>query len=134
MAEMISYGMMMVAGLILQYLFVAWRPDYRNVELKGHTGLYNADELNGGDDLNEPQARDDNYLFILGFFLLLETYEWMQYLLELEGLQELEVKAVVEHCAPATNSMAMAKYIQFSASVEGGFAEYLRQQLIPARA
>lgn len=60
----------------------------------------------------------------------LESMEWLQYLLEIRGLQELEVSAVVEHCPPATNSIAMARYIQFSASVEGGFREYLRGALV----
>jgi hypothetical protein len=60
----------------------------------------------------------------------LEGYEWMQYLLEFRGLQELDVQAVVEHCPPATNSMAMAGYIRFSASVEGGFREWLCEELV----
>lgn len=63
-----------------------------------------------------------------------ESMEWVQYLLEIQGLQELEVHAVVEHCAPGTNSSAMAKYIRFSASVEGGFSEYLREQLVSVAA
>lgn len=56
--------------------------------------------------------------------------EWMQYLMEFKGLQELDVHAVVEHCPPATNSMAMAGYIRFSASVETGFAQFIRGQLL----
>ena len=60
----------------------------------------------------------------------LEGMEWMQYLLEVRGLQELTVQAVVEHCAPGTNSMAMAGFIRFSASVEGGFREWLMGELI----
>ncbi|KAK3679465.1 hypothetical protein LTR78_001026 [Recurvomyces mirabilis] len=59
-----------------------------------------------------------------------EGMEWMQYLLEIRGLQELDVKAVVEHCPPATNSNAMAKYVRFSASVEDGFARFLRDKLV----
>lgn len=62
----------------------------------------------------------------------LEKMEWMQYLLEIQGLQELDVSAVVEHCPPGTNSMAMAEYIRFSASVEGGFREYMTEQLVAA--
>ncbi|KAK3619312.1 hypothetical protein LTR56_024123 [Elasticomyces elasticus] len=61
-----------------------------------------------------------------------EEMEWMQYLLEMQGLQELEVRAVVEHCPPATNSTAMARYVRFSASVEGGFAEFLKGELLVA--
>ena len=59
-----------------------------------------------------------------------EGMEWLQYLLEVKGLEELEVNAVVEHCPPATNSSAMARYVRFSASVEGGFAEFLKEQLL----
>ncbi|KAK3705344.1 hypothetical protein LTR37_013317 [Vermiconidia calcicola] len=66
-------------------------------------------------------------------FTLLRDHEgmqWMQYLLELRGLQELDVSAVVEHCAPATNSMAMANFIRFSASIESGFAQYMRDAVV----
>ncbi|KAK0248015.1 hypothetical protein B0A54_01372 [Friedmanniomyces endolithicus] len=59
-----------------------------------------------------------------------EGMEWMQYLLQMRGLQELDVKAVVEHCPPTTNSSAMARYVRFSASVEGGFAEFLKGELL----
>ena len=59
--------------------------------------------------------------------------QWLQYLLEIKGLQELDVSAIVEHCPPATNSMAMAGFIRFSASVESGFAQFLREQMVLAR-
>jgi hypothetical protein len=71
----ILYGVMMVAGIVMQYLWTAWRPEYENMENKGHTGLYNAQPLNNGFDYTQPMARDDNYLIVLGFFLMLETYE-----------------------------------------------------------
>jgi hypothetical protein len=74
----ILYGVLLLAGLLMQYLWVAWRPEYRNAELKGHTGLYNAGPMNSGFDVNGPQARDDNFLVILGFFLCLEHFEGMQ--------------------------------------------------------
>jgi hypothetical protein len=56
--------------------------------------------------------------------------EWMQYLLEITDLEALDVRAVVEHCAPASSSAAMAHYVRFSASVETGFAEFLRSRLL----
>lgn len=77
------YGIMVVAGFLMQYLWTAWRPQYQNYELEGHTGLYNASPLNGGLDLDQPQARDDNYLIILGFFLLADTYEFLQRVLSM---------------------------------------------------
>lgn len=75
------YSLLVVVGVLLQYLFIAWRPQYRNDELQGHTGLYNSGSLNTGVDLNEPQARDDNYLIILGVMLLVETYGVLQRIL-----------------------------------------------------
>jgi hypothetical protein len=72
------YVIIVAVGFLLQYLFVAWRPEYRNVELKGHTGLYNSGSLNEGLDLDGPQARDDNYLIVLGILMLVETFEGCQ--------------------------------------------------------
>ena len=60
----------------------------------------------------------------------LESMQWLQYLLEIKGLDDLKIEAIVEHCPPATNSMAMAGYIRFSASVEKGFTEFLREQMM----
>lgn len=76
----IPYGVLLLAGLIMQYLWVAWRPEYRNAELKGHTGLYNAGSLNDGLDLDQPLARDDNYLVIVGFMLMMETSDMLQFI------------------------------------------------------
>ncbi len=56
--------------------------------------------------------------------------QWLQYLLEFKNLYELDVNAIVEHCAHATNSMAMANFIRFSASIESGFSKYLHQRLV----
>lgn len=60
-----------------------------------------------------------------------EGMEWIEYLLEVGRLEELDVRAVVEHCPPGTSSSAMANYIRFSASVDGGLREWLRGQLLP---
>lgn len=83
---------------------------------------------NGWDRIPTYSARD--------FELLKDVagMEWMQYLMEFKGLQELDVNAVVEHCPPATNSMAMAGYIRFSASVETGFTQFIRGQLLGVEA
>ena len=66
-------------------------------------------------------------------FLQLRYTDWMQWLrelLEIKGLRTLDVDAIVEHCPPASNSVAMAAYIRFSASIKGGFAEFLREQMV----
>jgi hypothetical protein len=74
----ILYGILMAAGLTMQYLWVAWRPDLTNYELEGHTGLYYTGGLNVNYNVGQPQARDDNYLVVLGGFLLLETSDFLQ--------------------------------------------------------
>ena len=76
------YIVLVAAGLTMQFLWVAWRPQIGNVELKGHTGLYYTGGLNNNYDLIQPQARDDNYLVLLGFFLLLESSDFVQWLFE----------------------------------------------------
>ncbi|CAK3914693.1 Hypothetical predicted protein [Lecanosticta acicola] len=60
--------------------------------------------------------------------------EWMQYLLEIRDLQEVDVEPVIEHCPPSTSSTAMASYVRFSASVGGGFSEWLKGQLLDTKA
>lgn len=59
----------------------------------------------------------------------MEGMEWLQELLKVKGLEHIEVDAVVEHC-PLPRSVAMARYIQFSASVEGPFQEFLKGRMI----
>ncbi|OJD32422.1 uncharacterized protein BKCO1_3800041 [Diplodia corticola] len=76
----IAYAALLIAGLVMEYLWTAWRPQYENAELKGHTGLYNAGSLNDGLDLTQPLARDDNYLVIVGFMLMLETSDVLQWI------------------------------------------------------
>lgn len=83
------YSVLILVGVLLQYLFIAWRPEYRDDELKGHTGLYNSGSLNEGLDLDQPQARDDNYLIVLGVLLLVETYDGLQKVLRNRVLVEM---------------------------------------------
>ena len=74
-------GLLMAAGLSMMYLWTAWRPEIGNVELIGHAGLYYTGGLNTEYDLIQPQARDDNYVFLLGFFLFMESSDILQWLL-----------------------------------------------------
>jgi len=69
---------LILAGLIMQYLWTVWRPQYANKELVAHTGLYYTGGLNTSPNIVEPQARDDIYLVVLGFFLLLESSDFLQ--------------------------------------------------------
>jgi hypothetical protein len=77
----ILYLVLMAGGLAMQYLWTDWRPQYENYELEGHTGLYYTAGLNTEYVLGQPEARDDNYLIILGFFLILETSSVLQWIM-----------------------------------------------------
>ena len=54
-----------------------------------------------------------------------EDMEWVNHVGAIKGLQALNVKAVLEHC-PIPTSQKMAFFINFSASIEHGFADYLK--------
>ncbi len=75
------YLVVLAAGLIMQYLWVTWRPNYYDNELVVHGGLYYTGGLNENFDVKQPQARDDNYLVLLGFFLFVETSDILQWAL-----------------------------------------------------
>lgn len=83
------YVAFILTGIILQFLFIAWKPSMRNNEHHGHTGLYTEGILNEEQDLDQPLARVDNYFFILGATLLIETYDIPQRLLRLRLLVAL---------------------------------------------
>ncbi|CAF9928121.1 hypothetical protein IMSHALPRED_007391 [Imshaugia aleurites] len=74
--------LLMVAGLVMQFLWTDWRPRYENKELLAHTGLYYSGGLNTRFNANEPQARDDDYLLLLGFYLLLEWSDLLRKVFE----------------------------------------------------
>lgn len=77
----VAYAAILAAGLVMQYLWAAWRPEYRNDELIAHGGLYYTGGLNEDFDGKQPQARDDNYLVLLGFLLCVETSDVLQWAL-----------------------------------------------------
>ncbi|KAH7139369.1 hypothetical protein B0J11DRAFT_501526 [Dendryphion nanum] len=55
--------------------------------------------------------------------------EWVEQLMAIRGLEDVRVKAVVEHC-PQPRSEIMAFWVAFSKSVEGGFGEWVRGVMI----
>lgn len=77
----VVYAGILAAGLIMQYIWAAWRPEYRNEELVAHGGLYYTGGLNEDFDVKQPQARDDNYLVLLGFMLCVESSDIVQWAL-----------------------------------------------------
>ena len=58
-----------------------------------------------------------------------EDMEWMKQFVAIKNLQVLNVKALLQHC-PIPSSKAMAFFVNFSASIETGFAEYLRSLMV----
>ena len=69
---------LMAAGLAMQFLWIDWRPQYKNKELLAHAARYDSGGLNTDIDPKEPPARDDDYLLIVGFHLLLECSTLVQ--------------------------------------------------------
>ena len=59
----------------------------------------------------------------------LEGMEWVNEIATITDLHVLDVKAHLAHC-PVPTSDAMAFFIHFSSSIETGFAEYLRAQMV----
>lgn len=79
---------------------------------------------NGWDMIPAYSARE------FGFLKDMEGMEWLRDVLEIKGLQTMAVNAITEHCPPASNSRAMAGYIKFSASIEGGLSEFLKSEML----
>lgn len=83
----ILYMVLMAAGSFMLFVWAAWKPGEENGELRIHTAMYDdRDGLNNNFDLKEPQARSDNYLFILGFLLLLESSDMLQLVFKISPL------------------------------------------------
>lgn len=91
------YAAFILTGIILQFLFISWKPSMRNNEHHGHTGLYTEGMLNDEQDLDQPLARVDNYFFMLGAMLLIETYDMPQRVLRLRPLVALGRRSFSEY-------------------------------------
>ncbi|KAF8866738.1 hypothetical protein BDZ45DRAFT_639070 [Acephala macrosclerotiorum] len=76
----VVYGVCMVVGLMMQFFWVAWKPQLAEGELKIHADLYGSAGLNEHPDLRQPQARIDNYFVIVGVMGLLETSAFLQFI------------------------------------------------------
>lgn len=70
----IPAGLLVVAGLVMHFLWANWRPEYKNRELVANTALHYLGVLNTQVNDKAPRAKDDDYVLLLGFFLLLESY------------------------------------------------------------
>ncbi|KAK3673539.1 hypothetical protein LTR78_006443 [Recurvomyces mirabilis] len=75
----VSVGLLcMAAGFAMEFIWATIRPELRNAEIKYHTGLYSTGGINTTVDATAPQLRADNYLVIVGFFVLLESTHFLQ--------------------------------------------------------
>lgn len=75
------YTVLTAAGLVMHYLWKAWRPEYHQKVMVAHAGLYNNGPLNQDYDPRQPLARDDDYFLLLGLFLFVEHFEGLRYVL-----------------------------------------------------
>lgn len=55
--------------------------------------------------------------------------DWVQQLFSVKGLKDVSVRALVEHC-PGAVSETMAFWIAFSASIDGGFKDWVRSSMM----
>ncbi|KAK4540001.1 hypothetical protein LTR36_009899 [Oleoguttula mirabilis] len=69
---------LMAAGFAMQFLWVTAYPNLYDAEIDYHTGLYNTGGVYTWNDATAPQLRADDYLTIVGFYILLESSDIMQ--------------------------------------------------------
>ena len=82
--------------------------------------------VEGGKPLQQWEAQETYTASEFSFITDYEGMEWIRPLCAINRLDTLVVRAHLEHCPPPHNSRAMALFVNFSASIEHGFAEYLR--------
>ena len=86
--------------------------------------------IEGGKPLQQWEAQDTYTASEFPSIAEYEGMEWTRQVSAIKGLDILNVKAYLEHCPPPTNSRAMAFFVNFSASIEHGFTEYLNALMV----
>ncbi|KAG4440279.1 hypothetical protein IFR05_004240 [Cadophora sp. M221] len=81
----------------------------------------------GWDGLPEYTAADFKTLSNVRY----EPLEWVWELLSIKGIRKLAVGSEIHHCPPS-HSSAMAFFAAFSSSIEKGFSDFLRSELLAA--
>lgn len=82
--------------------------------------------IEGGKPVLHREAQDTFTAAEFALIVKREDMKWTKSLSAIKGLEVLNVKAYLEHCPPPIDSRAIDFFINFSASIEHGFAEYLR--------
>lgn len=99
----------------------------KNVELD-QLGL----GIQGGETATPWKAKDTFTKSDHQMFSTLEGMEWVMQLAEIKGLKDVHVKAHLEHC-PLPCSNRETFFLNFSASIEQGFAAFLKLQMLAPR-
>lgn len=74
----IPAAILMIAGYVMQFLWIDYRPDLLDKDYEYHSGLYYTGGLNYSYETEHTPARGDIYLILVGFFFLLESYDIVQ--------------------------------------------------------
>ena len=59
-----------------------------------------------------------------------EEMAWADQIASVRGLRRMTVTPIWEHCPPPGSSTAMAFFVKFSASVDGGFRDWLVERMV----
>ena len=83
----------------------------------------------GGTPTERWEAEDSYEKAAFQHIIKFEGMEWVEQVASIRGLRNLDIKAHMEYCPPP-QSNAMAFFVNFSASIEKGFAEYLKELML----
>ena len=99
--------------------------------INSHLGGQSVDML-----VKEEQGKTATKGFQKGDFGLIsgfEGMEWVRQLCKIKGLRCLDIRTIWENCPPPCSN-ALAFFVSFSESIEGSFAEFLRENMVAGAA
>ena len=113
-------GICLAGGFGMEFLWQAAFPNLQNAEINYHTGLYNTGGIYTWNDTTAPQLRADNYLIIVGFYILLEASDIMQMIFRNPVFKFLgrrsysQYRAIDTALSPANSNQATTYYSRSS--------------------
>ena len=81
----------------------------------------------GWDGLPTYSVADFKTLFNVKY----EALEWVWHLLSIQAIRSLDVSSELRNCPPS-HSSGTALFVAFSSSIETGFSDYLRSEMVAA--
>ena len=102
----------LLAGYLMQFIWVCLRPDLFDREWEFHSGLYYTPGVNYLYKTAHTAARDDIYLILVGFFILLESYDFMQRFFSNQFLVFLGKRSLSESYPAYANCRTVTKTSQ----------------------